>query len=61
MRKDTKYLRMLQDGLKMPCVKFGDPDPKFEGLIKRNPKISKLRKENIYQFGASEMLNLLSS
>ena len=43
MREDAKSLGILQDGLHMPCVKFGNPAPRFEGLTKKNPQISNLR------------------
>ena len=32
MREDAKSLGKLQGGLNMPCVKFGNPPPKLEGL-----------------------------
>ena len=47
MREDAKSLGKLQDGLNTPCVKFGNPAPKFEGLIKKTPQISNLRRKKI--------------
>ena len=43
MREDAKSLGKLQGGLNTPCVKFGKPAPRFEGLTKKNPQISNLR------------------
>ena len=43
MREDAKSLGKLQGGLNTPCVKFGNPAPKFKGVIKIKPQISNLR------------------
>ena len=61
MREDAECLGMLQDGLNMPCKKFYNPVPKFEGIHeKKNLQINNLKRKSC-QFAVSEMLNLLSS
>ena len=35
MREDAKSLGKLQGGLNIPYVKFGNPAPRFEGLMKK--------------------------
>ena len=37
MREDAKSSGKLEGGLNTTCVKFGNPAPRFEGLIKQNP------------------------
>ena len=47
MREDAECLGMLQDGLNMPCKKFYNPVPKFEGIHEKKTYKLIISEENL--------------